>query len=147
MALDALAASDVIVYIALVLAAGFVVGRRGRSRDCIDQKGIGELVADEGAESHGCGWKMRVLGVATRGCTIRVSGTPVRVKRGELLLALRPEPRAVASGLAVAEPALGASESSIVSGRGRRPPTPAMQSTSGTADPSPSPSRAGPCGR
>jgi hypothetical protein len=84
MALDILAAPDVIVYAVLLATAGFVVTRRSRSCNCVDQKGAGG--------TDPCAWRVRVLGVAGRSCMIHVSNRPIRVRRGDLLLALRPEP-------------------------------------------------------
>jgi hypothetical protein len=85
MALDALAAPEVILYGVLVAAAGFVMTRRSRPCSCVDQTGA--------VGTDPCAWRVRVLGAADRSCVIHVCDKPIRVKRGDLLLALRPEPQ------------------------------------------------------
>jgi hypothetical protein len=44
------------------------------------------------AAIDGCAWKVRVLGVASREYRLLLSGSEVRVRRGEVLLAMRPHP-------------------------------------------------------
>lgn len=101
MALDVLA-PDVIVYAVLLAAAGFVVSRRSRSCNCVDQKGA-DTTSEGGGGTDPCTWRVRVLGVADRTCVIHVSHTPIRVKRGDLLLALRPHPREAGGDDALAQ--------------------------------------------
>ncbi len=93
MALDALATPGTILCAALAVLAAVVLIRSRPTDGFIDQKGCGDAGGLPGHDADGCAWKVRVLGVAHRRCTIVVSGTPVHLKRGDLLLALRPQPR------------------------------------------------------
>ncbi len=105
MAPDALAASEMLLYTVLVAVAGFVVTRRSRSCSWVDPKGAADPTSEGGrARTDPCTWRVRVLGVADRTYVIHVSDPPIRVKRGDLLLALRPHPHEADGGDTLAQP-------------------------------------------
>ena len=54
-------------------------------------------------EHERCSWKLHVVGVAQRRCTVLLFGRSVHLKRGDLLLALRPAPRVAGQSVASAD--------------------------------------------
>lgn len=78
-----------ILFAVLAALAARVLFRSHRPADTVepDAGGAAEL---PGCDADQCRWKVHVVGVAHRRCTIVVSGRPVHLKRGDLLLALRP---------------------------------------------------------
>ncbi len=98
MELDALATPGTIAYTALIVLATFVLTRHGRCPDVRDQIGVGHVSAEADLRAGDCAWKVRALSLVDHTCTIHVSGTQLRLRRGDLLLALRPQPRGSGSG-------------------------------------------------
>ncbi len=81
---------ETILFAVLAVLAARVLIRSRRPADTVEPEsggGAGEL---PGCDADRCRWKVHVVGVAHRRCTIVVSGRPVHLKRGDLLLALRP---------------------------------------------------------
>ncbi|MGH7517301.1 MAG: hypothetical protein ACREOC_07510 [Gemmatimonadales bacterium] len=90
MTFDALTTPGTILAVALAALAAPVLFRSRRPADTVEPEaggGTGEL---PGCDADRCRWKVHVVGVAHRRCTVVVSGRPVHLKRGDLLLALRP---------------------------------------------------------
>ncbi|MGH7627896.1 MAG: hypothetical protein ACREOF_00590 [Gemmatimonadales bacterium] len=98
MELDALVTPGTIAYTALVVLATFVLTRSRCPRALVDENGVGDVIGETGLDPDACPWKMRVLALAKRRCTIHVSGRPVQLRRGDVLVALRPQPRGRGGG-------------------------------------------------
>ncbi len=83
---------ETILFAVLAAVAARVFIRSRRPAETVEPEsggGAGEL---PGCDADRCRWKVYVVGVAHRRCTIVVSGRPVHLKRGDLLLVLRPKP-------------------------------------------------------
>lgn len=98
MELEALATPGTIAYTALVVLATFVLTRSRCPHALVDENGVGDAIGGTGLDANACPWKVRVLALAKRRCTIHVSGRPVQLRRGDLLVALRPQPRGRGGG-------------------------------------------------
>jgi hypothetical protein len=90
MTFDALTAPETILLALLAALAARVLFRSCRPADPEPDagEGTGDLPC---RDADRCSWKVHVVGVAHRRCTVVVSGKPVHLKRGDLLLTLRPQ--------------------------------------------------------
>ena len=79
------------MFLALLAAlAARVLFRSRRTADTAEPgPGGGELQC---RDVDRCSWKLHVVGIARHRCTIVVFGRSVHLRRGDLLLALRPRP-------------------------------------------------------
>ncbi len=92
MQLDASIEPGTILSLLVLLAAVVVLFRAGRSSRAARSQAARSSDAVLRAGVDGCAWKVRVLGVTGREYRLRLSGTSVRIRRGEVLLAMRPQP-------------------------------------------------------
>jgi hypothetical protein len=83
---------ETIVLAALAALAARVLIRSRRPADPIEPDAGGGAEELPCRDADRCSWKVHVVGVAHHRCTIVVFGRPVHLKRGDLLLALRPRP-------------------------------------------------------
>jgi hypothetical protein len=100
MTFDALTAPETILLALLAALAARVLFRSRRPADTVEPSpGADEPSPGSDAgelpcrERERCSWKLHVVGVAQRRCTVLLFGRSVHLKRGDLLLALRPTPR------------------------------------------------------
>ena len=88
---DVLTPGTILLALLAALAAR-VLFRSRRPADRIESNAGSAGEAQCGAPDR-CSWKLHVVGVAQHRCTVVVFGRSVHLRRGDLLLALRPTPR------------------------------------------------------
>ncbi|MGH7630035.1 MAG: hypothetical protein ACREOF_11785 [Gemmatimonadales bacterium] len=83
---------ETILFAVLAALAARVLIHSRRPADTVEGEAGGGAEELPACEADRCSWRVHVVGVAHRRCTIIVSGRPVHLKPGDLLLAMRPKP-------------------------------------------------------
>jgi hypothetical protein len=103
---DLLTPGTILLALLAALAAR-VLFRSRRPADTVVEPHPGSDAGEAGKLScrdhDPCSWKLHLVGVARHRCTIVVFGRSVHLRRGDLLVALRPTPRETEQPVAAAD--------------------------------------------